>query len=295
MIYLILSILSSTAIFIIFKFLGRLSVPAFPVIVYNYLFACIPGFLLSREKMPVYSLLARSWLPLAILIGILFIVMFWVVGRSSQKAGISVTTVASKMSVAAPITFSILYDPADKLTFLKLTGILLAMVAVLLIVYREKGMRLNRSAIYLPLLLFVGMGMVDSLVKFAQYRYINDREVAYFTAILFLISFISGMLVTLAGKGRIKKLFNRKVLSWGVLLGIANFGSIFFLIRALNYRSPGGGGFDSSVVFAVNNTGIVALSVLAGLVLFKESLNTINRLGIVLSLAAIVTFSIAWS
>jgi len=157
MIFLILSILSSTAIFIVFKYLDSFSVPTIPVIVYNYLFASIPGYFLARDKISVDSLIQSSWLPLSIFIGILFIIMFYVVGLSSQKAGISITTVASKMSVATPITFSIFYDPTDRFTFLKLAGIALAMLSVFLIIYRKKALRIDKSIIYLPFLLFLGM------------------------------------------------------------------------------------------------------------------------------------------
>ena len=219
--------------------------------------------------------------------------MFYVVGRSSQKAGISITTVASKMSVATPIMFSIFYDPNDRLNMLKFAGIILALVSVFLIVYRKKGLQLNRAVIYLPILLFIGMGIVDSLVKYAQYKYISDQEVAYFTVILFMISFVTGMVVLLTRKKGLHRLAGWRVLFWGFLLGMVNFGSIFFLIRTLNFKSATGSNIDSSVVFAVNNTGIVVLSVLTGLFLFRETLNRVNRIGIMLSLAAIFIFSIA--
>jgi hypothetical protein len=45
MIYLGLSILSSTGIFLVFKFLGQKRLPPFPVIIINYLTASILGLL----------------------------------------------------------------------------------------------------------------------------------------------------------------------------------------------------------------------------------------------------------
>ncbi len=245
MIYLILSILSSTAIFILFKFLGHLNIPAFPVIVYNYLFATIPGIFFSIKSIPSGPLTAKPWLPMALIIGILFILMFYIIGLSSKKAGISVTTVASKMSVATPIAFSILYDPGDRLTWIKFAGISLALISVFLIVYRNGGIRVSRQAIYLPFLLFAGMGIVDSLVKYAQYRYIGNGELAFFTLILFLVAFVTGLTV-LVIKRNLKSLMDPNILPWGIMLGIANFGSVFFLIRSLNYRSSGMSMFDSS-------------------------------------------------
>ncbi len=291
MLYLVLSILSSTAIFIIFKYLDQLAVPTLPVIAGNYFFASATGFLLAKEKISVQRILYTDWLQLAIIIGILFIVMFYIVGRSSQRAGIAITTVASKMSVTIPIVFSILYDPTDHFTFLKLAGILTALTSILLIVYRPKDLTVHRRVIFLPVLLFTGMGLVDSLVKYSQYRYIADEQLSYFSAVLFLISFVVGIL-WLSTQNQLHKLVNLRITVWAFLLGIANFGSIYFLIRTLNLRNGTAGWLDSSVVFAVNNCGIVVLSVLAGLLLFRENLNPLNRIGVILSLFAIVIFSL---
>ena len=78
---------------------------------------------------------------------------------------------------------------------------------------------------------------------------------------------------------------------WGILLGGVNFGSIFFLVRALNYISSSGRVIDSSVIFGVNNTGIVALSVLVGFWIFKGRLQPINWMGIALSAVALILFA----
>ncbi len=293
MIYLILSILSSTTIFIIFKYLDHFHISVLPVIIYNYLFAAIPGFFLSGEKLSIAAIFNSDWLLLAGLIGILFIVMFNVVGLSSAIAGISVTSVASKMSVAIPISFSIFYDPSDRFTIFKLIGTCIALSAIFLIIYKKKGMRLNRSVVYLPVLLFLGMGMIDSLVKYAQFKYISDQEIAFFSSFLFTISFLTGIIFMILKRGSFKSLMNIRVLIWGTVLGVVNFGSIFFLIKALNFKLPGGEGFDSSTVFAINNTGIVLLSVMTGLFLFKEKLNIFNRIGILMAIVAIVVFAFA--
>lgn len=293
MIYLFLSILSSTLIFVIFKFIGRKNVEILPVIIYNYLFASTLGFIIAGEDLSGIISGNRSWLPLSVIIGILFIIMFFVVGKSSQKAGISVTTVASKMSVAMPIVFSILADPADDLSLLKTAGIILALLAVFLTIYRKQNLEIDRQSLFYPVILFLGMGLVDSLVKFSQMKYIGDDELALFSAILFLIAFLTGIIYSFLRKGRIETLLNRKALIWGFLLGISNFGSIYFIIRALNYKDHSGITIDSSIVFGVNNTGIVVLSVLTGFLVFREKLLKINYLGIILALIAILIFSYA--
>lgn len=290
--FLLLCILSSTGIFIIFKSIDQYGIPAFPVILINYLAAAGLGFLISRSS-PLSAFQSDpEWLPLGVIIGILFILMFFLVGYSSRKAGISVTTVASKMSVVFPILFSLIIDAGDRLTPVKGTAILCTLSGVALTVFRPRRAVLDPKVIYIPLLLFTGMGLVDSLVKYAQHHYVGDASTALFSAVVFLNALASGILVLLFLRGTLRWFTVPSVWGWGFLLGAVNYGSIYFLVRALNYRSPAGPGMDSSLIFGVNNIGIVALSVLAGILVFREKLLPLNWAGILLSAFAILLFAI---
>jgi drug/metabolite transporter (DMT)-like permease len=290
--FLLLCILSSTGIFIIFKTIDRLGIPSFPVIVINYLTATLLGFLINAGEVSLLSMINSSWLPLSILIGVAFILMFFLIAFSSKKAGISVTTVASKMSVVFPIAFSMMIDSGDQLTLMKMAAIALALCGVILTIYQAGKGKLDRAVVFIPLLLFVGMGVVDSLVKLAQHRFVADNDTALFSAILFLNAFLSGLLAMIFYR-KDQRQFRRGVTwGWGLLLGTVNFGSIFFLVRALNYTSRAGSGMDGSVIFGANNISIVALSVLVGLLVFKEKLKLINWVGIVLSALALLLFAL---
>lgn len=288
--FLILCILSSTGIFIVFKSIDRFRLASLPVIVINYLTATLLGLLLTSYPIRVSSLVGREWFPISVVIGILFIVMFFLVAFSSRKAGISITTVASKMSVIFPILFSMMIDPADRFSLLKGIAIVCTLSGVALTVYRPKTGNTDWSAVYIPLLLFTGMGLVDSLVKFAQHRFVSDVEVAPFSSVLFLNAFLSGLVVVALMPRYYRSFRSSAVWGWGIILGAVNFGSIFFLVRALNFLQPEGKTIDSSVIFGINNIGIVTLSVLAGLLIFREHLKWINWVGIALSGLALVLF-----
>ena len=290
--FLLLCILSSTAIFVTFKTINRLKIPAFPVIVINYLAASFLGFLIYRGNVSLASIPGTPWLPISIIIGIMFILMFFLVAFSTKKAGISVTTVASKMSVIFPIVFSLIIDPGDELSMLKAIAVLTALLGVVLTVYKPEGADPEKSVIYIPLLLFVGMGLVDSLVKLAQQQYVSDDETALFSAILFLNAFISGLVAAIFYKKYRPYFLKGKVWGWGLLLGCVNYGSIFFLVRALHYTSPAGTHMDSSVIFGANNISIVALSVLVGSLVFREKLKPVNWIGVLLSALALILFTL---
>jgi hypothetical protein len=136
------------------------------------------------------------------------------------------------------------------------------------------------------------MGIVDSLVKFAQHRFVSDSHTALFSAVLFLNAFLSGLIALVFYPKYVRYFIRVSTWFWGLLLGAVNFGSIFFLVRALNYISPAGTGTDSSIIFGVNNIGIVALSVLVGLWVFKEKLLFLNWLGFILSALALLLFAL---
>jgi drug/metabolite transporter (DMT)-like permease len=289
--FLLLCILSSTAIFVIFKTIDRFNIPALPVIVINYLVATILGFIIYPGKTAPGSIIDSRWLPISIIIGIMFILLFFLVAFSTRKAGLSVTTVAAKMSVIFPIIFSLLIDPSDRLTLLKSVAVLIALAGVLLTVYKPGEEYPERGVIYIPLLLFVGMGVVDSLVKLAQQQYVSDPEIALFSAILFLNAFVSGIVAMLLVRKHNRYFLKGAVWGWGMLLGAVNFGSVFFIVKALNYSPVSGKGMDGSVIFGANNISIVALSVLVGLVVFREKLIHINWIGIGLSVLALLLFT----
>ena len=292
MAFLIFSILSSAAIYVIFKHIDRLKIATFDVIIINYITAAILGYFLSDTQADIFPIHQNQWFPYAVLIGILFILMFVVIAKSSQIVGIAITSVSNKMSMIIPITFSIIIDPLDQLTNLKAIGIILAIVAVFLSVYRKRKVEFDPRNIYLPLILFLGMGIVDSIVKYAQQYYVNDNVLPLFTVILFIMAAISGLITKLLRKTPFKALINPRILIWGALLGISNYGSIYFVIRALNYKDTIGNNIGGSVVFGINNLGVIALSVLIGLLFFKEKILKINWIGIIISLIAIYILSI---
>jgi drug/metabolite transporter (DMT)-like permease len=291
MIFLLLSILSSASLFVIFKIVDTYGIRNFDVIIINYIVATILGFAISNYNLEVFPLYSNPWFPYAIIIGVLFVIMFVLIAKSSQTAGIAITTVASKMSVIVPISFSLIYDPTDHITLLKTIGIILALLSVLFTIYRKKGIKVDARYLYLPAILFIGMGVVDSIIKFAQFKYIDNGASTYFSAVLFAIATITGIVTNLIQKKSFKSLLKPRTIFLGSILGIGNFGSIYFLILALNYKINPTETLDGSVVFGINNIGIVSLSVITGLLIFREKLTYINWIGVVLSIVAIYILS----
>ncbi|MCY1720008.1 EamA family transporter [Prolixibacteraceae bacterium Z1-6] len=220
------------------------------------------------------------WLPFGIILGILFILMFYLIGHSSQKAGITVTTLANKLSLVFPVLFSLIYFN-EHISTLKYIGLGTATIAVLLTVYKKNVKKTNLLFVILPLLIFLGSGLVDSIVKYVQAVKISENEVTLYTTVVFFVAFLCGIFFSAFTKSK-KFNFQTPTLLLGILLGVANFGSLYFFMNALNKTH-----MDSSLVFALNNMSIVAFTTLLGTLLFNEKLNKINFAGIVLAILSL--------
>lgn len=285
MVFVLLTIISSLALFVIFKIAGKQSKNNFPLIFINYLVALAIGILLlTIRNKPLLPSSFSIWLPYSLVIGTMFIIMFFLIARSAQLAGIGVTAIASKTSVIFPILFSIFADPSDNLTLIKLIGILLALVALALTIYKKNSIKSSNT--WLPLILFVGMGFTDSLIKQAQLQQIDTSNSLVFSTWVFLVSAVCGLLGGVLFKQNFRGLLNKTTLIWGAALGLFNLGSIYFIMLALNTPQ-----LDGSIIFGVISVGVVVLSTIVGWLFFNERITKINFIGIALAILAIILLS----
>lgn len=296
MVFLLLSILSSTSVFIVFKLIGRYKVNTFSAIIVNYITACSAGFFLSHSNPFASEVVKSDWLPLSLFLGAIFITMFRLIGKSVEKAGMSTTTVAAKMSVIIPILFTIATEASDILTPLKIVGISLALIAVFLTSYKPDKGKIEISATLLPLIIFLGIGVLDSMIKYAQFKYISNDLNPLFSGATFLVAGLIGFLLLPLNRTAAKELGKIKTWILGIMLGLTNFGSMYFFIGALNHIDINSGKqVQGSVVFGINNIGIVAIGVLIGYLFFKERPTKLNWSGIALSMLAIVVLTYSQS
>lgn len=283
MIYLLLSVLSSTVIFVVFRLYTRFGVNTLQAIIVNYFIACTVGFFGYIEGSDLSHVPSEKWFPGALMLGALFITVFNLAAITTQKSGLSVVAVATKMSVAIPVFFGIfLYN--ESTGFLKLTGIVLALIAVYLTsVKTREGLSIKSKNLLFPLLVFLGSGIIDTSLKYLETSYVSETDVGVFSSTIFATAGIIGITILLiqAFSGKLKITFRNIV--GGIALGIPNYYSIYFLVMAL--RSDG---FDSSTIFTINHVAIVTLSTLTGILLFREKLLKKNWIGLALAVISII-------
>ena len=287
MIFILLSILFSSGLFVIFKYFGIYKVDILKAIVINYLVAFTVGFISSEKTASVTEILHKDWIFGAIILGAMFVSVFFLMAKTSQVNGVSVASVSGKMSVVIPVFFGVfLYN--ETLSILKLLGILIALVAVYLTSSKNELKLKNQANLFYPILLFVGSGAIDTVLKYIEINFVATDEVAIFSGTLFFIAAIFGIIIFIIRSIKKPEKFGLKNVLAGIILGIPNYYSIIFLIKSLQVE-----GFESSTLFTINNVGIVIFSTLLGLLLFKEKLSTKNLLGIFLAILGItlVTFA----
>lgn len=287
MIYLLLSILASTAILILFKLFDRYSVNTHQAIVINYITACVSGLITYNAPLHISEIISAKWFFGALGLGFLFIFIFNVMALTAQRNGLSVASVAAKMSVIIPVVFGI-YVYKEGYGTQKIIGIILALIGVYLTSIKSKSSINTNKGLLLPLILFLGSGIIDTSIKFLETRYVAKNGIPIFSATIFFFAGIigAGFLIKMSLKKSYK--FDVKSIYGGVALGIVNYASIYYLLKALQFE-----GTESSTIFTINNVAIVMLSTLIGLILFHEKLYIKNWIGIIAAIASIVMVTLA--
>jgi drug/metabolite transporter (DMT)-like permease len=286
-IYLLLSVVFSTSLFVIFKYFDIFKIDTLKAIVVNYIVAFVLGFVLADSSIPVGELPNQPWFLGAATLGLMFVSIFFVMALTAQRNGVSVVSVAGKMSVVIPIIFGvILYE--ESLSAIKIIGISLAVVAVYLASVKDDLNKHEKAGLLLPVILFIGSGTIDTTLKYVQINYVSESEVAVFSGSLFGFAALFGLIILVIKTIKKRESFGFKNLIAGIVLGVPNYYSIVFLIKALQTK-----GIESSTLFTINNVGIVVVSTLVGLLLFKESFSLKNKIGILLAIFGIVLVAIA--
>jgi drug/metabolite transporter (DMT)-like permease len=287
MIPLALSIVSSSVLLVIFKYFNRFGVKNFQAITVNYFVAAALGFLLSPVAVAPLQIVTQKWMPSAFVIGCVFITMFYVMAVSAQKVGVAISSVANKMSLVIPVVAGvILYN--ESLLGLKLVGVLIALAAVAMVTYPKKGLNIEKKHLLLPIIIFFGSGFLDTFFKYVETNLIRTEEIEIFSATLFLVAALVGTSVLVFNRLSKGETLETKSIVGGFALGIPNYFSINFLLMALNIPN-----LESTLVFPINNTGIVLLSTLLAIILFSERLTKLNWTGIALAVASIALIAAA--
>ena len=289
MIFLALSITASTLIFVIFRLFASYNINTLQAIVVNYFIACSCGVIGYQNSIELSAIPQYNWFYYTLALGALFIIVFNLMAITTQHNGLSVVSVATKMALVIPIAFGLWYYK-EPLGPFKAAGIVLALIAVYLVaVKKDSSIILQKKNLVFPVLVFLGSGLIDTSLNFLQNDFITDKSlIPLFSSTIFMTAGVIGIMVLVAQKIKGVLVLEFKNIIAGIVLGIPNYFSIYFLVKALRSNL-----FDSSGIFTINNVGIVIISTLLGIVFFKEQLSIKNWIGITLAVISIALVSLA--
>lgn len=274
MISLTLTILFTVSLFIFFKEFDKRNINTHQAITFNYFTAAVLATLLYNNPLFLTDIINVSWLYHTLALGMFFVVMFNVMAKTTQKLGISIASIASKMSLVIPVIAALFFQRNLELSMYNYFGIFLALIAIFLTFKKKQE---TKKSIKIAIILFFGAGILDSFLDYIREKYlesINDFNI--FIILVFTIAFLTGFVLIIFKRNKITV---RNIIA-GIFLGIPNYFSIYFVLLSLD--SLGG-----AIVFPVLNIGVVLISTIFSYLIYKENLNKENWLGIILACTSI--------
>ena len=275
---LLLSIGCSVAVSVLLKLARSRRFDLGQAIAVNYIAATILTLGLLQPQPQTLLNNPDAWGLLSAL-GLLLPTVFLVMAMAVRHAGIVLSDAAQRLSLLIPLLASFLIFN-EALTTQKLLGMALAFAALICLLIKKKSLNPNQSRVFLtPLALigvWLGYGVIDILFK--QLARTGSQ---FATSLLGAFVLAGGfMLLILVFK---KTPWTARNVIAGLLLGVLNFGNIYFYIRAHQLFPE-----NPSLVFAAMNIGVICTGTLIGAVIFRERLGKVNIIGIALAIAAML-------
>jgi drug/metabolite transporter (DMT)-like permease len=321
MLDLFLAVCCSLAIGMIFKYAGRRQLDRATLLTVNYAAAvalALVLLMLGGREVTGGLTPDAAMIVLSVVTGALLIAGFFVLALATDIAGMSLAIGVMRVSVVIPFLMSwIIWDEAP--TVAQLVGLLLASVAFFLIAWRRRPEPESSSALAMTsgppaaaehpriaraadppetqelevnarvfgvlMLVFLAGGAVDVSMKAFEESFGAQNSRVLFLLLAFGIAFLIGLIVVLWRGARYGHWPTSATVGWGVVLGLINYGSLEFILRAIN-QLPG------TFVFPVNNIAIVLLAAVLGVWVWGERLTRANRIGLGLAVVALLLLNL---
>jgi len=320
MIALVLAVCCSLAIGMIFKHAGRQRLDRTTLLTVNYAAAvAVAAVLLALGRREVASGLSAdpALIVLGVVTGALLIFGFFVLSLATDVAGMSLAIGVMRVSVVIPFLMSwVIWNEVP--TPAQMVGLVVASIAFFLIARRKRpapasrpelatasgaaatekaqgsgagasepaaGTAVSLRAFGVLALVFLAGGAVDVSMKAFEETFGAQNSRVLFLLMAFGIAFLIGLAVVLWRGVRHGAWPTSATVRWGVVLGVINYGSLEFILRAIE-QLPG------TFVFPVNNIAIVLLAAVLGVTVWGEQLTRLNRLGLGLAVVALLLLNL---
>lgn len=278
MIYLVLAILSSSAISICIKISDKFIKSSTALLLMNYLMCICLSLVYSKPfsgSAPAYG--NGFTLALGIINGFLYLGGFVLLQYNIVKNGLVMASLFSKLGVLVPTLLSVVMF-AEVPSVLQVCGLIVAILSII-IINSDKSAEYAGIKSALILLLLINGG-ADAMSKVFE-TYGNAAFENHFLLFTFMSAFaLCGIL--LAYK---KEKIQLAEILFGLVIGIPNFFSSKFMLAALKT-------VPAVIAFPTYNISAVVLITLAGCFIFKEKLITKQKIALIGILTALCMLNI---
>ncbi len=292
MIALIVATIATALFTILFKVFQLKGINGFYAILINYVVAFLWGCLLSFQGIGISNPIKEEWLPLAIAVGLIFILGMVALDTCTDKVGVSVSTVSSRASMVISIIICYFLIPgSDRPNWIAILIVILSLAMILDIGKGRVSGRKSGSTILWTAIVFVMFGLSNAMLKVMQYKIgvayspLGGSLVSYMnalaTSVIFISALVFGLIMLIVKPAGKRARFTGKDILGGTILGTANFFATFLLIEAMK-------SIDSAILFPAHNAGIVAIGAIVGWKAFKEPRSWMQIAGMILATGAIV-------
>ena len=274
MLNLLLAILSSAMVAIVMRLAQPRIQNATGLLAANYIVCALTALILT---LPEFSAVSAQNLGLPVGFGLLngffYLAGFALMQYNTRHNGVVLSSVFMKLGILVSMTLSVVWFK-EVPTPVQVIGFIIAIAAILIINF-EKGTKMGTKSWTLLLMLFTA-GMGDTMSK--AYDTYGD---ACLQNLFLLLTFLSALVLCLMMMAKKGERLGLRELGFGVLLGIPNFLSSLFLLKAL-------GSIPAVIAFPIFNVAVILVVTAAGLLLFREKLTKKQMLGGILICVALV-------
>lgn len=217
-----------------------------------------------------------------LLYGLLLISAQWLYTISLKSGSAATCSMVYSFGFIIPTICSFIFFD-DKLTILKFVGLFLAIIVILLIsLYKDNKTENNKYIV--PLLLATlssgGLGVLQKV----QQRSTVAMEKPGFLFVAFLIAFLFSLIFTLLNLKRKRKIEKNQIIFaslCGFCFGFANI-----------VNTTLAGLLAGSILFPIQNIGVILLVTLLGFIIFKEKPKINEIISFFVGVASIILLSI---
>lgn len=284
MLYLILSVVFSVLLLVNFRAHARFQVDTRIAILLNYPVCFLTAYFHQPSAIPFHWPSTTDTF-LLMFMGVGFVITFLLSGFSTQKNGMAPTSLANNISLVIPVLINLfILKTGGELTALVALGLVLSFAAIYFCSPQLSSTEGVKPVVGLLIAVFVAYGLTNTL-----FSYLNST-LTYFVGgtlpfiMMLLIGSMASSAIVLIWKSLNGTLhWNRNSVLASIPLGLPNFFSFYFLLKALDaYQN------NAAVVLTVYNLSVILLSALTAYLFFKERLTAKQWIGILLGCLGIV-------